>query len=243
MLWLNSTYPDEAKRLRSKKIMERTVTSNEVGGTKDGSTSCEELSGDDQHDTLSTKNKNPKDPVSARASTCNTAKKGRNTSLCTTKGATSKQRSTQKIGEQASGSRLKKGGDSKSGSDSLCTTKIATSKQRSVQKREQAGESRLMKADGSTSGTKSGSLRVTRSQTQNSRNAKLCDSSTSRKRAVASTAAKACTIVTWSKKGCKQSPSPVPESDMSGSSAIGSDYEEGEFIMNCIIQNYYSGCW
>ena len=26
MLWLNSTYPDEAKRLRSKKTMERTVT-------------------------------------------------------------------------------------------------------------------------------------------------------------------------------------------------------------------------
>ena len=231
MLWLNSTYPDEAKRLRSKKTMERTVTSNEVGGTKDGSTSCEELSDDDQHDTLLTKSKNPKDPVSARASTCNTAKKGRNTSLCTTKGATSKQRSTQKKGEQASGSRLKKGGGSKSGSASLCTTKSATSKQRSTQKSgEPAGESRLMKAS-----TKSGSLRVTRSQTQNSRNAKLCDSSTSRKKSVASTAAKACTIVTRSKKGCKQSPSPVPESDMSESSAIGSDYEEGEFPMSCII--------
>ena len=95
---------------------------------------------------------------------------------------------------------------------------------------EPAGESRLMKAS-----TKSGSLRVTRSQTQNSRNAKLCDSSTSRKKSVASTAAKACTIVTRSKKGCKQSPSPVPESDMSESSAIGSDYEEGEFPMSCII--------
>ena len=197
MLWLNSTYPDEAKRLRSKKTMERTVTSNEVGGMKDGSTSCEELCGDDQHDTLTTKSKNTKDPVSAHASTCNTAKKGRNTSLCTTKGATSKQRSTQKKEEQASGSRLKKGGGSKSGNASSCTTESATLKQRSTQKRgEPAGESGLMKADG-------GSLRVTRSQTQNSRNAKLCDSSTSRKKSVASTAAKACKIVTRSKKGCK----------------------------------------
>ena len=161
MLWLNSTYPDEAKRLRSNKTIVKTVTSNEVGGTKDGSTSCEELSGDDQHDILLTKSKNPKDTVSARASTSNTAKKGRNTSLCTTKGATSKQRSTQKKGEQASGSRLKKEDGSKSGNASLCTTKSATSKQRSTQKRgEQAGESRLMKADGSTSGTKSGSLRL-----------------------------------------------------------------------------------
>ena len=31
--------------------------SNEVGGTKDGSTNCEELPGDDQHETLSTKSK------------------------------------------------------------------------------------------------------------------------------------------------------------------------------------------
>ena len=55
-----------------------------------------------------------------------TAKKGRNISLCTIKGATSKQ--------QAGGSRLKKVDSSsgtKSGNASLCTTKSATSKKRS----------------------------------------------------------------------------------------------------------------
>ena len=114
MLWLNSTYPDEAKRLHSKKTIERTVMSNEVRGTKDGSISCEELSGDDQHDTLSTKRK------SKRYCEClHIYKKGRNTSLCTAKGATSKQRSTQKRGEQASGSRLKIGDGSKSGNTSV----------------------------------------------------------------------------------------------------------------------------
>ena len=65
LLWLNSTYPDETKRLHSKNTMESTVTSSEVGGTKDGSTNWEGPSGDDQHETLSTKSKNPKDTVSA----------------------------------------------------------------------------------------------------------------------------------------------------------------------------------
>ena len=156
------------------------MTSSEVGGTKDGSTNWEGLS-DDQHETLLIKSKNCKDTVSA--STCNTAKKGRNTSLCTTKDATSKQQSAQKQGEQTGGSRLTEKVDgisgTKSGNASLCTTKSVTSKQRNTQKREQARESRLMKTDGSTSGTKSGSLRVTRSQTQNSRNVKLCDSTSS----------------------------------------------------------------
>jgi hypothetical protein len=67
-------------------------------------------------------------------------------SLCTTKGATSKQQSNQKRGEQAGGSRLKKVDGSststgtKSGNASLCTTKSATAKQRSTQKREQPGD-------------------------------------------------------------------------------------------------------
>ena len=83
--------------------------------------------------------------------------------LCTTKDSTSKQQSTQKIGEQASGSRLKIGDGSKSGNASLCTTKSATSKQWSTQKRGARTSwriYRLMKADGSTSGTKSGSFEL-----------------------------------------------------------------------------------
>ena len=71
------------------------------------------------------------------------------------------------------------------------------------------------------------------------------DSSASRKKAVDSTAAKVCTIVTRSNKGCKHSPSPAPESDMSESLAIGSDYEEGEFLefYKIIIIVYDSGFW
>jgi hypothetical protein len=76
MIWLNSTYPDEAKRLSSKNTMESTGTSSEVGGTTDGSTNLEGLFGDSQHETLSTNSKSSKDTVSA--SICNTAKKGRN---------------------------------------------------------------------------------------------------------------------------------------------------------------------
>lgn len=112
MLWLNSTHPGEAERLRSKNLqsmVEDTVMSSEVGGKGDGSTNQEGLSGIDQHKKLPTNGKN-KDTVSS--STCSTAKKGRNASVCTTKCATSKQQSTQKKGEPAGQSTRKVGGSS-----------------------------------------------------------------------------------------------------------------------------------
>ena len=117
----------------------------------------------------------------------------------------------------------------------LRTTKSATSKQQSTQKRgEQAGRLRVKKVDGSTTtfSTEAKSGRITRSQTQNSKNAKLSDSSVPKK-IVGSTAAKVRKIVTRSSKGCSYSPSPPPESDTSESLAISSDYEESEFLINC----------
>ena len=204
MLWLNSTHPEEAERLRSKNLqstVEDTVMSSDVGGKGDGSTNQEGLCGDDQHQKLPANSKNTKDTMSSF--TYSTAKKGRNASVRTTRSATLKQQSIQKKGEQAGQSTRKIGG------------------------------SRIKKVDGSTTifstGTKSGI--VTRSQTQNSKNAKSSDSSVSkpRKKTVASTAAKVSKIVTRSNKRRNHSPSPAPESDTSESLAISSVYEEGEY--------------
>ena len=211
MLWLNSTHPKEAERLRSKNLqstVEETVMNNEVEGKKNGSRNQEGLSGVDQHKKLLTNSKNKKDTVSS--SMCSTAKEGRNASLRTTKSATLKQQSTHKREEQAGRSTRKIGGSSVKKADGFTTI--------------------------SSTGTRSG--RVTRSQTaQNSKKSKSSDScsiSKPRKKTATDTAAKVSKIVTRSNKECNYSPSPAPESDTSGSLAI-SDYEEGEFL---IIQLY-----
>ena len=103
---------------------------------------------------------------------------------------------------------------------SLHPTKSATLKQQSTQKGDQqAGQSTkkigglmLKKVNSSTTISSTGT-RVTHSQTRNSNNAKLGNSSIS-KNNTADTAAKVSKIVTRSNKGCHHSPSPAPELDM-----------------------------
>ena len=97
MLWLNSTHPEEAERLRSKNLqstVEDTVISSDIGEKGDGSTNQEGLCGDDQHEKLPANSKNTKDTMSSF--TYSTAKKGTNASVRTTRSATLKQQSIQK---------------------------------------------------------------------------------------------------------------------------------------------------
>ena len=202
MLWLNSTHPKEAERLRSKNLQStvETVMNNEVGGKNNGSRNQEGLSGVDQHKKLLTNSKNKKDTVSS--SMCSTAKEGRNASLRTTKSATLKHQSTRKREEQAGRSTRKIGGSS------------------------------VKKANGSTTisstGTRSGRVTCSKRLKTARRLSQVIAAvflNPGKK-----TAAKVSKIVTRSNKECNYSPSPAPESDTSGSLAI-TDYEEGEFLI------------